>query len=224
MLPPLFCRIGHNHNLPAGGRENTMWMFFALRADGVSLLAVTAASLFALGLWPVVAPVASQAHAASNVVAAQAPGGGRDYRKYTGSGRGGPEHRGGRQPAASATSLQLLQGAEQGDSKTVRAALEAGADPNASNRQGLTALMLAAREGHRTIVRAVLDAGADINAGSHGPTRRGLTALMLAAEFDEPRVARLLIDRGADVDAQDLAGTTALMLAARHAASKSCAP
>ena len=47
----------------------------------------------------------------------------------------------------------LLDAARQGDADAVRALLEAGADPDLAQGDGLTALHLAARESHLEVVR-----------------------------------------------------------------------
>ena len=58
-------------------------------------------------------------------------------------------------------------------------ALECGADVNAANEDGSTALMLAAQGGHTAIVLAMgLECGADVSATKLD----GSTALMLAAQ------------------------------------------
>ena len=70
----------------------------------------------------------------------------------------------------------LFEAAKKGDTATVRALLDAGADVNA-NDGGETVLMAAAVEGHIATVQALIAAGADVNA----TTNNGVTALMAAA-------------------------------------------
>lgn len=89
-------------------------------------------------------------------------------------------------------------------------ALDSGADPNARDKYGRTAMMVAidrARSPLRAeeFVALLLDRGADPNARD----TYGRTALMYAAEHGSRKAAALLLDRGADVSAQDVEGRTA---------------
>jgi ankyrin repeat protein len=54
----------------------------------------------------------------------------------------------------------LLEAAEAGDTARVEQLLEQGADVNAKDKDGYTALMLAAFSGHTETVKTLLDAGA----------------------------------------------------------------
>lgn len=92
-----------------------------------------------------------------------------------------------------ADALQSL--AVRGDAGAVRLLLERGADPNASNADGLTALMQACSSDYRSldIVRLLLDRGADANAA----TADGLTALDFASRRDDPQILAALAAAGA---------------------------
>jgi hypothetical protein len=57
----------------------------------------------------------------------------------------------------------LLDAARGGDVGRVRAILDAGADVNAANRYGVTALGFAAERGHIDVVRMLVERGADVN-------------------------------------------------------------
>ncbi len=59
--------------------------------------------------------------------------------------------------------LQLIEAAKKGDTVSIKALLEAGADVNAKDNDGLTALMWAAVRGHTETAQALLEAGADVN-------------------------------------------------------------
>src|ERR1043166_6117367 len=84
-----------------------------------------------------------------------------------------------------------------------------GANLNARNRYGETALMLAASRGHIDIVKLLLAQRAQVN-------QPGWTALMFAAAAGQLEIARLLIAAGANVNAVSDNGTSALMLAVRE--------
>ncbi|MFX0200286.1 MAG: ankyrin repeat domain-containing protein, partial [Candidatus Hodarchaeota archaeon] len=71
----------------------------------------------------------------------------------------------------------LMEAASKGDTEKVHALLAKGADVNAKDNDGLTALMRAALQGHTDTVHALLAKGADVNAKDND----GLTALMRAA-------------------------------------------
>ena len=87
--------------------------------------------------------------------------------------------------------------------------LEHGADANASNNSGKTALILGAGGQGDEIAAALLAKGADVDARDD----KGVTALMSAAFFDNAPAVRLLLDSGADIRARTATGETALILA-----------
>jgi hypothetical protein len=104
-----------------------------------------------------------------------------------------------------------------GDVETVRAMLANGADVDARDRHGQTALMIAAHHGHRDLVQTLVDAGAALNTTA----KYHLTALMLAIIGGHALIARALIDAGADLDvrgsgAPGFAGKTAYDLAVHY--------
>jgi TonB family protein len=103
----------------------------------------------------------------------------------------------------------LLSAAKSADLDTARRLLESGADIEATDPDGLTALQVAIAEGHPALARFLILHGADVNARdlvSHTP-------LHWAALADDLSVARLLIDRHAKVNVATNIGTTALHLA-----------
>lgn len=85
--------------------------------------------------------------------------------------------------------------AKKGDLETILALLGLGADVNARDRYGQTALMLAARGGNSKIVAALLARGADLNVTA----KYGLSALMLAVVNEHVEVAKILANAGADL-------------------------
>lgn len=85
--------------------------------------------------------------------------------------------------------------ARRGDVATVRSLIAEGADVDALDRHGQTALMLAAHRGHLPLVEALIAAGADLNVTA----KYRLSALMLAVIAGHAEVARRLIHAGADL-------------------------
>ena len=75
--------------------------------------------------------------------------------------------------------------------------LNAGANPDARNPQGRTALMEAARLGHVNIILVLIRAGAKLNLREPRDNR---TALMFATSSGHPNAARALIYAGATVN------------------------
>ena len=85
-------------------------------------------------------------------------------------------------------------------------ALDGGADPNAANNLGTTALMGAAQYNEdKGTVKELLDAGAAVNAKNH----HGNTALIFAAMQNTSEVVRLLCERGAEAGIMNNDGKTA---------------
>ena len=112
---------------------------------------------------------------------------------------------------------QLLKASVQGDDESVRHLLQAGADPDAKDEDGYTALMLAIIWNHFGVVEQLLQFGADSNVKSKN---KASTALMTAAYWGLSKVVRHLLQSDADPDAKNVYGETALMMAARKGRSK----
>ena len=108
--------------------------------------------------------------------------------------------------------------AQAGDLEQVSALLEQGADVNAKDREGRTALILLTGyprtdpHGMEAVATLLLERGADVNAKDN----EGRTALILAARFarNTEDVVTLLLEQGADVNATDNDGVSALWNAA----------
>ena len=97
------------------------------------------------------------------------------------------------------------------DKDAVRTLLKEGADVNAAQGDGMTALHWASRSGDVELAQMLLYAGANVKA----TTRLGAyTPLMMAAEQGHAGVIAALLAAGADVKAANATGTTPLMLAA----------
>jgi len=103
----------------------------------------------------------------------------------------------------------LHNAARIGDTEALHRLLSEGADVNAPDLIGFTALMHAARERQGASVQALLDAGADPRHISRDTGLR-LTPLHLAAIGGDVGVVQMLVDAGADLDVQGTAGGTAL--------------
>ena len=107
----------------------------------------------------------------------------------------------------------LIQAAEIGNLELVKMLIEAGADVNATDPQGWTALMKALYNhdldrGFPEIVSALIDAGADIEI----QIGYGIRPLMLAAGYGEAGVVDVLLKAGVDIRAKNEGGRTALMM------------
>jgi hypothetical protein len=84
--------------------------------------------------------------------------------------------------------------------------LEKGADVNAKDNDGWTALHGASYNGHSEIVRMLLaQKGIEVNAKSYG----GWTALHWASFYGHPETVAMLLEKGADVTAKNRSGNTA---------------
>ncbi|KAM3549052.1 hypothetical protein MY1884_008914, partial [Beauveria asiatica] len=105
----------------------------------------------------------------------------------------------------------LLRVAEEGQEAVVRLLLEKGAEIEAKDESGRTALGWAARQGHEAVVRLLLEKGAEIEA-----KESGRTALWWAARQGHEAVVRLLLEKGANCEAKDEYSQTALGLAANQ--------
>tara|TARA_B100000686_G_scaffold144373_1_gene151829 strand:- start:221 stop:2314 length:2094 start_codon:yes stop_codon:yes gene_type:complete len=107
----------------------------------------------------------------------------------------------------------VADAAMHGDIEAVRSLLRSGADVNAAQGDGMTALHWAAQAGDRQLAEILVYAGARLEAG----TRIGrYTALHIAAREGRHEVARVLVEAGADPEATTSnSGVTPLHLAAR---------
>ena len=105
----------------------------------------------------------------------------------------------------------IADAAMRGDRADALAMIRQGADVNAPQGDGVTALHWAARHGDAELVTALLAARADVRA----PTRFGAyTALHLAAERGSAPIVKALVAAGAPADARTSTGATPLMFAA----------
>ena len=113
--------------------------------------------------------------------------------------------------ALAAERATLADAAERRDRAAIRAELTRGADVNAAQVDGTTALHWAAHYDDVETVALLVKAGANVNAAN----RYGVPPLALASTNGNAAVVRLLLDAGADANPAMKGGETPLMLAAR---------
>lgn len=151
-------------------------------------------------------------------------------------------------PATADQQADLLKAASLDNARWVQQLLAEGADPNATDANGQTALALALREnakaaaaaliahprlavdatnaaGETALMLACLRGHAELAqqlvARGAAINRSGWTPLHYAASGPEPRLVAWLLDRGAAIDAPSPNRSTPLMMAARYGASDS---
>ncbi len=107
--------------------------------------------------------------------------------------------------------LRLVEAVRDGDSAAVRALVLDGADANAHQPDGATALHWAAYLDDLEAAGLLLGAGA----GADAVNELGVTPLYLACENANAALVQLLLEAGAKPDAALPSGETALMTAAR---------
>ena len=113
-----------------------------------------------------------------------------------------------------ATDVALRKAVQDGEMQTVKDLLAKGANVNAKDDKGRTALLwVAPARDNPEMVKVLIEKGADVNAKDN----EGETALMIAASQSNPGILEALIEAGAEVDATNKAGGTALMAAAFRA-------
>ena len=100
----------------------------------------------------------------------------------------------------------LLENITDGNRENLK--LKNGADVNAIDNDGITALMWASARGYTDVVRFLLENGANVNVKAND----GLTALIWASDNGCVEVVRLLLENGANVNAKKDDGQTVLMV------------
>jgi ankyrin repeat protein len=113
--------------------------------------------------------------------------------------------------SAHAQEAPIADAAERGDHALVSSLFHDGADVNAAQAGGMTALLWAVYRDDVDMAGLLVRAGAEVNAEND----YGVPALALACTNGSATVVDLLLDGGADVNAKLLGGETVLMIAAR---------
>ena len=110
--------------------------------------------------------------------------------------------------------LLMIAASESDNPEITKLLLNAGADVNAKDKQGVTALMKALKNGKPEIIKILLNSGAKVN---DKEKESGVTPLMIAAHSNSPEVIKMLLDAGANVnDSENDHGLTPLMIAAMN--------
>ena len=113
--------------------------------------------------------------------------------------------------AATALDAPVAEAAARGDLESVRTLLRDGADVNAAQGDGMTALHWAALQGDAEMVSVLVYAGANVAS----TTRLGAyTPLHLASRDGRAEAVTLLLEAGSDANAATTTGATSLHLAA----------
>jgi ankyrin repeat protein len=114
--------------------------------------------------------------------------------------------------AATVPDSPVADAAQQSDIETVRRLLQQGADVNAAQGDGMTALHWAAQNGNVDIMHILLYAGASVQATTR---LGGYTPLHMASMRGSEAAVRLLLDNGSKPDVLTSTGVTALHFAAQ---------
>jgi TonB family protein len=115
-----------------------------------------------------------------------------------------PEHQPGDDPSVT----PLMRAVRDGESKEFKSLLKRGADINAKDSYGWSALYYAVTRDDFNMVKALAERGADVNATDD----LGDTVLMAAGRKGDARIVKYLIEKGADVNAKAKNGVTVLTL------------
>lgn len=113
--------------------------------------------------------------------------------------------------AAPAPESPVADAAQRGDVETVRTLLRQGADVNAAQGDGMTALHWAAKNGDVDLLQVLLYAGANREATTR---LGGYTPLHLASQEGADEAVRALLEAGSNANAVTSTGASALHFAA----------
>lgn len=102
---------------------------------------------------------------------------------------------------------QLISAAAEGDTETVLGLLESGVDIDATNNQGVTAIMAATQKNNVDTVKALIEKGADINIRNNNKDN----VLLYAGAEGLLEIVKLAVQAGADTTITNRYGGTALI-------------
>jgi len=109
------------------------------------------------------------------------------------------------------TPLQVAT--QHGRLNNMKLLLDQGADVNAKDKAGQTALYVAVQQNKNTdSIKLLLDKGADINTKD----KVGRTALHIAVQYKSIDSVKCLLDEGADINTKNMFGQTALHIAVEY--------
>jgi ankyrin repeat protein len=109
--------------------------------------------------------------------------------------------------------MDFIEAAKKGDVPLIIELINKGADIDALDKDGNTALMYAVRNNYVWLAKILIKAGIDVNAQD----AVGRTALMWTTLYNYPlQMAELLIEGGADVNIEDKTGRTVFDFAIRE--------
>lgn len=94
--------------------------------------------------------------------------------------------------------------------------IERGADVNAKNFDGVSALFKATDRGHINIAKLLVERGADVNCKGIGIFGLYISALINAMQKGRNTMAEILIEKGADINAKDNSDQTPLLIAIKQ--------
>ena len=106
----------------------------------------------------------------------------------------------------------ILEAIQNIDIVSLNVLLAEGADINAADEKGNTALMLASRIGNPRIVKIILAHNPDLNRQNN----KGYTALMIASEQGQAHIVEELLKQDVDTTLKNMDGFTAAELAIRN--------
>jgi ankyrin repeat protein len=114
------------------------------------------------------------------------------------------------QAGSSSLNDQLIKAAGNGDTAAVRQMLEKGANIEAKDDKGYTALITAAYLGNTEVVKLLLAKGANIDAMNDEGSTALIKAVFSGFLSGSNEVVKLLLTKGANVEVRDKRGYTAL--------------